>query len=68
MRHCHEGGCETSPISFLVIVGDGIHNIIDGLVISSAFLVNSALGWTTTLAILAHEVPQEIGNLVQEKL
>ncbi len=62
MRHCHDGKCDRSPVSFLVIIGDGIHNIIDGLVIASSFLIDPLLGWTTTLAILAHEVPQEIGN------
>jgi len=46
----------------LIIIGDAIHNLIDGLVIGAAFLVNPALGVTTATAVLAHELPQEIGD------
>ena len=63
-RHCHNIECDKHPITLLIIIGDGVHNIIDGLVIASTFLVNSVLGWTTTLAVILHEVPQEIGNFV----
>ncbi len=62
MRHSHEGECSANPVSWLIIIGDGFHNIVDGFVIAASFLINPVLGWTTTFAILAHEVPQEMGN------
>lgn len=46
----------------LVIVGDTIHNFIDGLAIAAAFLVDPAIGTATAVAVLAHELPQEIGD------
>ena len=45
-----------------ILVGDGFHNFTDGLLLAAAFLADPALGWTTTLAIVAHEVPQEAGD------
>ena len=45
-----------------ILIGDGFHNFTDGLLIAAAFLADPALGWTTTLAIIAHEVPQEAGD------
>jgi len=56
--HHHVQGGETISI----LVGDGFHNFTDGLLIAAAFLANPALGWSTTLAIIAHEVPQEAGD------
>ncbi|NLA42893.1 ZIP family metal transporter [Candidatus Saccharibacteria bacterium] len=48
--------------SALIIIGDTLHNFIDGLAIGAAFLVNPAMGIATTLAVAAHEIPQEIGD------
>lgn len=45
-----------------ILVGDGFHNFTDGLLIAAAFLADPALGWATTLAVIAHEVPQEAGD------
>ena len=45
-----------------ILVGDGFHNFTDGLLIAAAFLADPRLGWATTLAIIAHEVPQEAGD------
>jgi zinc and cadmium transporter len=54
--------CEVHPFSYLIFIGDAIHNIVDGLVIASTFLVDIRLGILTTFLIIAHEVPQELGN------
>jgi len=45
-----------------ILVGDGFHNFTDGLLIAAAFLADPMLGWSTTFAIIAHEVPQEAGD------
>ncbi len=49
-------------ISDLNLVGDGVHNFLDGLVIAAAFLVNPQLGVVTTAVVVLHEIPQEIGD------
>jgi len=61
-RHCHEGVCEVHAMSYLNILGDAIHNFTDGVVISVAFLADFNLGVATTVAIIFHEIPQEIGD------
>lgn len=61
-RHCHEGACKIHTFTYMNLIGDSVHNFIDGLVIAAAFLTNISLGWVTTLAIVFHEVPQEIGD------
>jgi len=61
-RHCHKGTCKVHTFTYMNLIGDGVHNFIDGLVIAAAFLTNIHLGWITTLAIIFHEVPQEIGD------
>ena len=62
-RHCHQAGCEIHAVSgTLILAGDAFHNFVDGVVIASAFLQSTALGISTTLAVVAHEVPQEVGD------
>jgi zinc and cadmium transporter len=61
-RHCHEGSCEVHSFGYMSLIGDSIHNFIDGLVIAATFLVDIKLGITTALAIGLHEIPQEIGD------
>jgi zinc and cadmium transporter len=46
----------------MVLVGDGVHNFIDGLIIAASYLVSFEVGLGTTIAIILHEIPQEIGN------
>lgn len=62
-RHCHHtGGCDIHAFTYLNIIGDSIHNFTDGLVIGTSFLVNTRFGFITTLMIIFHEIPQEIGD------
>ena len=50
------------PVGQLVLFSDGIHNFIDGMIIGASFLVNVPVGLATTLAVILHEIPQEIGD------
>lgn len=71
-HHAHEHGVgeddrhlsqfSTTAVRPLIIVGDALHNFLDGAVIAIAFLVNAHLGLITALAVLVHELPQEIGD------
>jgi len=61
-RHCHEGECPVHMFAYLNLIGDGAHNFIDGMVIAATFLVSFDLGFATTLAVVFHEIPQEIGD------
>lgn len=71
-RHCHDDPCEVhSPDSTarnaasgkLILAGDGIHNLLDGVLIAAAFMTSTPLGVVTALAVVAHEIPQELGDL-----
>ncbi|MFQ5711707.1 MAG: ZIP family metal transporter [Candidatus Geothermarchaeales archaeon] len=63
-RHCHIPISEDHPHPFvhMNLLGDAVHNFIDGLIIGGSYLVNTPLGIATTLAIVFHEIPQEIGD------
>ncbi len=61
-RHCHERECPVHPFAYLNLLGDGIHNFIDGIAIAASFLSAESLGVVTTLAVILHEVPQELGD------
>jgi zinc and cadmium transporter len=61
-RHCHEEECPVHMFAYLNLIGDGIHNFIDGMIIAATFLVSFDLGFATTLAVIFHEIPQEIGD------
>jgi zinc and cadmium transporter len=65
-RHCHDGqDCEvhTTSAASLVIVGDAFHTFVDGAIIAAAVLTSIPLGITTALAVAAHEIPQEVGDV-----
>ena len=71
-RHCHHDHCEAhepqAPThdhgrsGLLILVGDTFHNFVDGILIAAAFLESTELGIVTALAIIAHEIPQEVGD------
>ncbi len=61
-KHDHADHTESLPL--LMIIGDSIHNFIDGIVLSLAYLTNPALALPTALAIATHEIPQEVGDAV----
>ncbi len=63
----HHHGLEASepavhPVGKIVIVSDGVHNFIDGLIIAGSFLVSTEVGIATTIAVILHEIPQELGD------
>ncbi len=75
--HCHSGKCERHssisgshaehhhvkmPFTYLNLVGDGVHNFLDGAIIATSYLVSVPLGIVTSLAVVFHEIPQEIGD------
>lgn len=60
--HCHEGKCSVHTFTYLILWGDFLHNFIDGIIIALSFMTSTALGWTTTFAVILHEIPQEIGD------
>lgn len=61
--HHHETDCKNPhPVGKMILFSDGIHNFIDGLIIGASYLVSIEIGIATTLAIIIHEIPQEIGD------
>jgi zinc and cadmium transporter len=63
-RHCHTHDCEVHDGAvFPVLVGDAFHNFVDGAVIAAAVLTSVPLGISTALAVAAHEIPQEVGDV-----
>jgi zinc and cadmium transporter len=60
--HHHDNDHHIKPSTILINVGDGVHNFIDGVVIAAAFITDPALGFITTLAIAAHEIPHELAD------
>ncbi|HMV63375.1 MAG TPA: ZIP family metal transporter [Zoogloea sp.] len=77
-RHCHDEGChghghdhhhgheghDHGRSGLLILVGDTFHNFVDGVLIAAAFVDSTALGIVTALAIIAHEIPQEVGDFL----
>jgi len=72
-RHCHHTECEVHHVREsselhggvagpLIVVGDAVHNLIHGVLIAAAFLVDTHLGIVTSLAVMAHQIPQELSN------
>ncbi|MDR7051855.1 zinc and cadmium transporter [Duganella sp. 3397] len=65
-HHHHHGHdkSEAGKAGWMILVGDGMHNFTDGILIAAAFLADPQLGLVTGLAIIAHEIPQEIGDFI----
>jgi zinc and cadmium transporter len=62
-HHCHRAFAECRrPLTYLILIGDGLHNFLGGLSIAGVFLVDIRLGIAAWLAAAAHEVPQELGD------
>ncbi len=63
-RHCHIPTTEEHPHSFayMNLFGDGVHNFIDGLIIGGSYMASIPLGISTTITVIFHEIPQEIGD------
>lgn len=61
-QHCHEEHCEVHTFAYMNLVGDFFHNFLDGLIIAGSFIISTPLGLATSLAIIIHEIPQEIGD------
>jgi len=61
-RHCHDETCQVHNFAYLNLIGDGVHNFVDGALIAASFLVSASLGFTTSLAVVFHEIPQELGD------
>lgn len=63
MRHLH-GKHDTKyrPAAIMSLIGDAIHNLIDGMIVGASYLVSPTVGVATTIAVILHEIPQEIGN------
>jgi len=62
-HHCHRAQSDCKqPLTYLVLIGDGLHNFLGGLAVAGTFLIDIRLGITTWLAAAAHEVPQELGD------
>ena len=63
-RHCHILASEDHqhPVVTMNLIGDGVHNLIDGMLIGASYAVSIPIGIATTLAVVLHEIPQEIGD------
>jgi len=63
-RHCHDISCHDHPrhLGTMNLVGDAMHNLIDGILIGTSFAVSLPLGISTTIAVILHEIPQELGD------
>ena len=60
--HMHGGECQVHTFTYMNLIGDALHNFLDGIIIAASFLVSFPVGIATTVAVIAHEIPQEIGD------
>lgn len=62
LYHCHDGQCDVHIFSYIMLVGNTLHDLIDGMIIALTFLVDFHLGVVTAIAVIAHEFPSGIGE------
>ena len=63
-RHCHKKDCQIHKSSGpIILIGDGFHNLIDGIIIAASFLTSFELGVIISISIIGHEIPQEVGDI-----
>jgi len=62
LEECEDCDDKVKPFGVLIIVSDGLHNVIDGVIIAAGFLISVEVGIATTIAVALHEIPQEIGD------
>lgn len=63
-HHCHTDNCEVHSFGAMSLLGDGLHNFLDGLAIAAAYTVSFEVGIATTLAVIMHEIPQELSDFM----
>ena len=63
-HHCHDISCEehNETFSYVIMFGDAAHNFIDGMIIAASYLVSIPIGIATTIAVIFHEIPHEVGD------
>ena len=61
-HHHHDKEDHIKPFGYLNLISDGLHNLIDGIIIAAAYMINIEVGIATTVAVVLHEIPQEIGD------
>lgn len=63
-RHCHTNDCTVHSFGAMSLIGDGLHNFLDGLTIAAAYSVSFEVGLAATVAVIMHEIPQELGDFM----
>jgi zinc and cadmium transporter len=61
-HHCHKGMPHAHTFHYMNLIGDSVHNFIDGMIMAASFVISIPLGFATFIAVAAHEIPQEIGD------
>jgi zinc and cadmium transporter len=63
-RHCHLSATKshTHPLAFMNLIGDALHNFMDGMMIAASYMISIPVGVATTIAVMLHEIPQEMGD------
>jgi zinc and cadmium transporter len=60
--HCHNQDHHVEAFSYVLVAGDAVHNVLDGILITSSFLVGTSAGFASTVAVMAHKIPKEAGD------
>lgn len=60
--HCHHSGRHEEPLPYVLAAGDSVHNVLDGILITTSFLASGSAGIAATIAVIAHKIPKELGD------